>query len=73
MESFRYIQVVITTARNYWWQLSEIAWGSYDGSTFTRAAASGTVQTGTETNTELSFTGVAAGTTAYVVDGTSMW
>ena len=70
VESFRYIQVVITTARNYWWQLSEIAWGSYDGSTFTRAAASGTVQTGTEANTELSFTGVAAGTTAYVVDGT---
>ena len=70
VESFRYIQVVITTARSYWWQLSEIAWGSYDGSTFTRAATSGTVQTGTQANTELSFTGVAAGTTAYVVDGT---
>ncbi len=70
VESFRYIQVVITTARNYWWQLSEIAWGSYDGTTFTRAATSGTVQTGTQTSTELSFTGVAAGTTAYVVDGT---
>ena len=70
VESFRYIQVVITTARNYWWQLSEIAWGSYDGTTFTRAAASGTVRNGTQTNTELSFTGVAAGTTSYVVDGT---
>lgn len=69
VESFRYIQVVITTARSYWWQLSEIAWGSYDGKAFTRAATSGTVQTGTQTNTELSFTGVAAGTTAYVVDG----
>ena len=57
VESFRYIQVVITTARSYWWQLSEIAWGSYDGTTFTRAAASGTVQTGTQTMTELRFTG----------------
>ena len=69
VESFRYIQVVITTARSYWWQLSEIAWGSLSGSTFTRAAASGTVQTGTLTTTELSFTGVGAGTTSYVVDG----
>ena len=70
IESFRYIQVVITTGRNYWWQLSEIAWGSYDGTTFTRAAVSGTVRNGTQTNTELSFTGVSAGTTSYVVDGT---
>ncbi len=70
VESFRYIQVAITTARNYWWQLSEIAWGSYDGTTFTRAAASGTVRNGTQTNTGLSFTGVAAGTTSYVVAGT---
>ena len=69
VESFRYIQVVITTARSYWWQLSEIAWGSLSGSSFTRAAASGTVQTGTLTTTELSFTGVGAGTTSYVVDG----
>ncbi len=69
VESFRYIQVVITTARSYWWQLSEIAWGSLSGSTFTRAAASGTVQTGTLTTTELSFTGVGAGTTSYVVGG----
>ena len=69
VESFRYIQVVITTARNYWWQLSEIAWGSLNGSSFTRAAASGTVQTGTLTSTELSFTGVGAGNTSYVVDG----
>ena len=69
VESFRYIQVVITTARSYWWQLSEIAWGSLNGSSFTRAAASGTVQTGTLTTTELSFTGVGAGTTSYVVDG----
>ena len=69
VESFRYIQVVITTARNYWWQLSEIAWGSLNGSSFTRAAASGTVQTGTLSTTELSFTGVGAGTTSYVVDG----
>lgn len=69
VESFRYIQVVITTARSYWWQLSEIAWGSLSGSTFTRAAASGTVQTGTLTTTELSFTGVGAGSTSYVVDG----
>ena len=69
VESFRYIQVVITTARSYWWQLSEIAWGSLNGSSFTRAAASGTVQTGTLTTTELSFSGVGAGTTSYVVDG----
>ena len=69
VESFRYIQVVITTARSYWWQLSEIAWGSLNGSSFTRAAASGTVQTGTLTTTELSFTGVGAGTTSYIVDG----
>ena len=69
VESFRYIQVVITTARSYWWQLSEIAWGSLNGSSFTRAASSGTVQTGTLTTTELSFTGVGAGTTSYVVDG----
>ena len=61
--------MVITTARSYWWQLSEIAWGSLNGSSFTRAAASGTVQTGTLTTTELSFTGVGAGTTSYVVDG----
>ena len=70
VESFRYIQVVITTARSYWWQLSEIAWGSYDGTTFTRAAASGTVQTGTQTMTELRFTGTGAGTTSYVIDDT---
>ena len=69
-ESFRYIQVALTTARNYWWQLSEIAWGSYDGATFTRAAASGTVQTGTAPMTEVRFTGVAAGTTYYVIGGT---
>ena len=69
VESFRYIQVVITTARNYWWQLSEIAWGSYAGTTFTRAETSGTVRTGTLTTTELTFTGVGAGTTYYVVDG----
>ena len=70
VESFRYIQVALTTARNYWWQLSEIAWGSYDGATFTRAAASGTVQTGTALMTEVRFTGVAAGTTYYVIGGT---
>ena len=70
VESFRYIQVALTTARNYWWQLSEIAWGSYDGATFTRAAASGTVQTGTAPMTEVRFTGVAAGTTYYVIGGT---
>ena len=70
VESFRYIQVTLTTARNYWWQLSEIAWGSYDGATFTRAAASGTVQTGTAPMTEVRFTGVAAGTTYYVIGGT---
>ena len=70
VESFRYIQVVLTTARNYWWQLSEIAWGSYDGTTFTRAAASGTVQTGTAPMTEVRFTGMAAGTTYYVIGGT---
>ena len=70
VESFRYIQVALTTARNYWWQLSEIAWGSYDGTTFTRAAASGTVQTGTAPMTEVRFTGVAAGTTYYVIGGT---
>ena len=52
------------------WQLSEIAWGSYDGATFTRAAASGTVQTGTAPMTEVRFTGVAAGTTYYVIGGT---
>ena len=69
VESFRYIQVALTTARNYWWQLSEIAWGSYDGATFTRAAASGTVQTGTAPMTEVRFTGVAAGTTYYVIGG----
>ena len=70
VESFRYIQVALTTARNYWWQLSEIAWGSYDGATFARAAASGTVQTGTAPMTEVRFTGVAAGTTYYVIGGT---
>ena len=70
VESFRYIQVVLTTARNYWWQLSEIAWGSYDGANFTRAAASGTVTTGTSAATELSFTGTGAGSTYYVIGGT---
>ena len=70
VESFRYIQVALTTARNYWWQLSEIAWGSYDGTTFPRAAASGTVQTGTAPMTEVRFTGMAAGTTYYVIGGT---
>ena len=70
VESFRYIQVALTTARNYWWQLSEIAWGSYDGATFTRAAASGTVKTGTAPMTEVRFTGMAAGTTYYVIGGT---
>ena len=67
--NFRYIRVVLTAARSYWWQLAEIAWGSYNGGTFTRAATSGTVYTGSEPSTELSFTGVSGGTTAYVVDG----
>lgn len=70
VESFRYIQVVLTTARNYWWQLSEIAWGSYDGANFARAAASGTVTTGASAATELSFTGTGAGSTYYVIGGT---
>lgn len=71
VKSFRYIQVVLTQAKNNWWQLSEIAFGSQENNQFTRAETSGTVEMKTVGTTTVSFTGVTPGTATYKVGNTT--
>ena len=65
----RYIRVEITTAKDNWWQLAEIQWGSYNGSAFTRMAASGSVTTEGKTETQVTIKGIAGGETTIKIDG----
>lgn len=69
LEKVRYIRVQITTAKNNWWQLAEIQWGSYKDGTFNRMAASGSVTTEGKTETQVTFKGLKEGTTTVTIDG----
>lgn len=69
LEKVRYIRVQITTAKNNWWQLAEIQWGSYANGKFTRMAASGSVTTEGKTETQVTIKGIAAGETTIEIDG----
>lgn len=69
LEKVRYIRVQITTAKNNWWQLAEIQWGSYANGTFTRMAASGSVTTEGKTETQVTIKGIAGGETTIKIDG----
>ena len=66
----RYIKVEITTPKNNWWQLSEIEWGNINNDIFTRMPASGTVSIEGNISTNITFTGVAVGTTYVVIGNT---
>lgn len=65
----RYIRVEITAYKQSWWQLAEIQWGSYNGSTFTSMAASGSVTPEGKTETQVTFKGLKEGTTTVTIDG----
>lgn len=69
LEKVRYIRVQITTAKDNWWQLAEIQWGSYANGTFTRMAASGSVTTEGKTETQVTINGIAGGETTIEIDG----
>lgn len=69
LEKVRYIRVQITTAKDNWWQLAEIQWGSYANGTFTRMAASGSVTTEGKTETQVTIKGLKEGTTTVTIDG----
>lgn len=69
LEKVRYIRVQITTAKNNWWQLAEIQWGSYANGKFTRMAASGSVTTEGKTETQVTIKGIAGGETTIKIDG----
>lgn len=69
LEKVRYIRVQITTAKDNWWQLAEIQWGSYANGTFTRMAASGSVTTEGKTETQVTIKGIAGGETTIEIDG----
>lgn len=69
LEKVRYIRVQITTAKNNWWQLAEIQWGSYANGKFTRMAASGSVTTEGKTETQVTINGIAGGETTIEIDG----
>lgn len=69
LEKVRYIRVQITTAKDNWWQLAEIQWGSYANGTFTRMAASGSVTTEGKTETQVTINGIAGGETTIKIDG----
>lgn len=69
LEKVRYIRVQITTAKNNWWQLAEIQWGSYANGKFTRMAASGSVTTEGKTETQVTIKGIAGGETTIEIDG----
>lgn len=65
----RYIRVEITAYKQSWWQLAEIQWGSYNGSTFTSMAASGSVTPEGKTETQVTIKGIKGGETTIVIDG----
>lgn len=65
----RYIRVEITAYKQSWWQLAEIQWGSYNGSTFTSMAASGSVTPEGKTETQVTIKGLKEGTTTVTIDG----
>ena len=69
LEKVRYIRVQITTAKNNWWQLAEIQWGSYANGEFTRMATSGSVTTEGKTETKVTIKGIKAGDTTIKIDG----
>ena len=69
LEKVRYIRVQITTAKDNWWQLAEIQWGSYANGTFTCMAASGSVTTEGKTETQVTINGIAGGETTIEIDG----
>lgn len=69
LEKVRYIRVQITTAKNNWWQLAEIQWGSYKDGTFNRMAASGSVTTEGKTETQVTIKGLKEGTTTVTIAG----
>lgn len=69
LEKVRYIRVQSTTAKNNWWQLAEIQWGSYKDGTFNRMAASGSVTTEGKTETQVTIKGLKEGTTTVTIDG----
>ena len=69
LKKVRYIRVQITTAKNNWWQLAEIQWGSYKDGTFNRMAASGSVTTEGKTETQVTIKGLKEGTTTVTIDG----
>lgn len=69
LEKVRYIRVQITTAKNNWWQLAEIQWGSYANGKFTRMAASGSVTPEGKTETQVTIKGIKGGETTIVIDG----
>lgn len=69
LEKVRYIRVQITTAKDNWWQLAEIQWGSYANGKFTRMAASGSVTTEGKTETQVTIKGIAGGETTIKIDG----
>lgn len=65
----RYIRVEITAYKQSWWQLAEIQWGSYNGSTFTSMAASGSVTPEGKTETQVTIKGIKGGETTIKIDG----
>lgn len=65
----RYIRVEITAYKQSWWQLAEIQWGSYNGSTFTSMAASGSVTPEGKTETQVTLRALKEGTTTVTIDG----
>lgn len=69
LDKVRYIKVEITTAKNNWWQLSEIEWGNTVNGSFTRMPASGTVTTEAKDETAITFTGLSVGDTTVTING----
>lgn len=68
-QKVRYIRVVITAAINNWWKLSDISFGTVDGSgKFTRMQPSGTAS---EDATNITFTGMSVGKTTYQIGNTT--
>ena len=66
----KYIRVELTEGSNQWWQLAEIEWGSYSNGRFSRMPASGTVNVPAKDETEITFKGVAEGTTQIQIGDT---
>lgn len=69
LDKVRYIKVEITTAKNYWWQLSEIEWGNTVNGSFTRMPTSGTVTSEAKDETAITFTGLSVGDATVEIGG----